>query len=648
MALTEEMIAKLRKIAAESTNDKARIGAKEKLEAEGISLTESKGSPSKANVPTKPKAERKKREPKAKGEPKPKYKVGDVLNHTYMDETYKVKILAVTGWTGDGHRYDIEFLDENLKPLNKFAKSYDDKLSRIPKGKADQPYDCDDLIAKAEQRKAKAKANAIKRASEPKKTQATKNVEAVDRTAERVEKNVEKRVGKGEVSVAEIDKIIAEYETALTRLRALREKATSKMAKGGGVDAEEVEHILMKAKGVKEHHCGCGGSKMANGGSTNDISAIFDRLKKGDKIHVTFGDAIKRSNEATLLVKSKNIVGKGKPYESEKITFDNVANPSGVKYFAYKRKSGFVGFAMGDMAISNVVITMANKMATGGGVGERYFLSEEADVDGYYYIMDSQTNKKAPNSIFERGDMKGWGKIKNKFVKTRRKYEQSLTTHQAIIMIRILNEGQMAKGGKLIGKQANLDRNKNGRIDSEDLRMIRQNKMANGGGVGEKTIVYGKYRNNNTDDSYLFSSESKGLNMLTNHKNIDVISVGQGKYDLFYGWDDDKQKYGTLYFGKWNNGNFGYPYYGKVKYAKGGGVGSRSGINRKYSYFAVDKKDNKIVDAWELVDDVVSLKYYAKQDLIDNDRNPKDFGILSKKYLIAQGIDPFNKSNWKN
>ena len=82
------------------------------------------------------------------------------------------------------------------------------------------------------------------------------------------------------------------------------------------------------------------------------------------------------------------------------------------------------------------------------------------------------------------------------------------------------------------------------------------------------------------------------------------------------------------------------------KMAKGGGVGR--GINKKYAYFAVDKSDKKIVDAWELDSDVETLKYYAKLDLVDNDRNPKDFSILNKKYLILQGIDPFDKSNWKN
>ena len=62
-------------------------------------------------------------------EPTPKHKVGDILMHEDSGKSYKVKILAVTGWTGDGHRYDIEFLDENDKGKGTFAKSYDELLS---------------------------------------------------------------------------------------------------------------------------------------------------------------------------------------------------------------------------------------------------------------------------------------------------------------------------------------------------------------------------------------------------------------------------------------------------------------------------------------------------------------------------------------
>jgi len=41
--------------------------------------------------------------------------------------------------------------------------------------------------------------------------------------------------------------------------------------------------------------------------------------------------------------------------------------------------------------------------------------------------------------------------------------------------------GYMAKGGNLIGKQKNLDVNKNGKLDAEDFKMLRGEKMAKGG-----------------------------------------------------------------------------------------------------------------------------------------------------------------------
>ena len=40
---------------------------------------------------------------------------------------------------------------------------------------------------------------------------------------------------------------------------------------------------------------------------------------------------------------------------------------------------------------------------------------------------------------------------------------------------------QMSKGGKLVGKQKNLDVNKNGKLDAEDFKMLRGKKMAEGG-----------------------------------------------------------------------------------------------------------------------------------------------------------------------
>jgi hypothetical protein len=101
-----------------------------------------------------------------------------------------------------------------------------------------------------------------------------------------------------------------------------------------------------------------------------------------------------------------------------------------------------------------------------------------------------------------------------------------------------------------------------------------------------------------------------------------------------------------------NNGKYAY-----VNLSRGtrketfadGGMMAKGGVhkvNRKYAYFAVNKKTNKIVDGWEIVDDVESLKYYAKMDLEDNDMNPKDYNLLSAKTLKARGIDPYSWDSW--
>jgi ribosomal protein L35AE/L33A len=70
--------------------------------------------------------------------------------------------------------------------------------------------------------------------------------------------------------------------------------------------------------------------------------------------------------------------------------------------------------------------------------------------------------------------------------------------------------------------------------------------------------------------------------------------------------------------------------------------------NKKYAYFAVGKADGKIVEGWEIVYDVQSLKDSAPNDLRDNDYNPKDFRILSKQTIIrTMGINPHDLDNWR-
>ena len=121
------------------------------------------------------------------------------------------------------------------------------------------------------------------------------------------------------------------------------------------------------------------GGMMAKGGKID--SDVFDKLKKGDKIKITRAEGTQRSKDIRLLVKNKTIVGKGKTWESEKITFVNLGNPNGVNYFAYKRANGTISFAIGDLAISDVRIVddgdtaLGSMMAKGGSLnGKDSFL----------------------------------------------------------------------------------------------------------------------------------------------------------------------------------------------------------------------------------------------------------------------------------
>jgi hypothetical protein len=114
-----------------------------------------------------------------------------------------------------------------------------------------------------------------------------------------------------------------------------------------------------------------------------NLSAIFDNLKKGDKVQVAFDNSIKKNNQADLVVKNRTVVGVGKPWEAEKITFINTKNPSGVKYFGYRRKgSGKVSFAIGDMATSNV--SVIKQMATGGRTSQTTSGKPRYTVHIYY------------------------------------------------------------------------------------------------------------------------------------------------------------------------------------------------------------------------------------------------------------------------
>lgn len=75
--------------------------------------------------------------------------------------------------------------------------------------------------------------------------------------------------------------------------------------------------------------------------------------------------------------------------------------------------------------------------------------------------------------------------------------------------------------------------------------------------------------------------------------------------------------------------------------------------NQGYSHFAVSKKSGKIVNGWDYSEyDPSELRQFKKDyfdtDMIDYGFNPKDFRILTYKYLVRNGIDPNDNNNWAN
>lgn len=75
--------------------------------------------------------------------------------------------------------------------------------------------------------------------------------------------------------------------------------------------------------------------------------------------------------------------------------------------------------------------------------------------------------------------------------------------------------------------------------------------------------------------------------------------------------------------------------------------------NQNYSHFAVNKATNKIVNGWDYSEyDPSELRQFKKDyfdvDMIDYGFNPKDYKIVTSKFLLRQGIDPNDNNNWAN
>jgi hypothetical protein len=119
------------------------------------------------------------------------------------------------------------------------------------------------------------------------------------------------------------------------------------------------------------------------------------------------------------------------------------------------------------------------------------------------------------------------------------KYNPIYKTYNSIKGNELLDKSKYAKGGKLVGKQKNLDVNKNGKLDAEDFKMLRGKKMADGGEVGGRG--WGNYEKGKriTNINELKVGESYlSYNKQFNAKNIIRITSGDKtplKRDIVYG-----------------------------------------------------------------------------------------------------------------
>ena len=75
--------------------------------------------------------------------------------------------------------------------------------------------------------------------------------------------------------------------------------------------------------------------------------------------------------------------------------------------------------------------------------------------------------------------------------------------------------------------------------------------------------------------------------------------------------------------------------------------------NQNYTHFAVSKRSGKILNGWDYSEyDPSELRQFKKDyfdiDMQDYGFDPKSYKIVTGKYLLRQGVDPDDNSNWAN
>lgn len=281
---------------------------------------------------------------------------------------------------------------------------------------------------------------------------------------------------------------------------------------GGGYKSSAVAKRLAKEyleKTLKEYKIALEiRSVMANGGEVKwqdarigDSARVKSRNKMGlilkdygRKFHLKFVDGTEKTYDASELefIKDEDEYAKGGMinYVFDIYSFgeDEDIDRKSKKVFKVKASNRSKAYEKAKNKYPNDFVELADSyehggyMAKGGDVEDKFKGKNSKEV---WNNLDSSTKAKVLEYLFlkeKSGDKQYYDSYNylnelsySEWDKLPKNIKKEIENFQ--------DGGSMAKGGKLIGKQKNLDLNKNGRLDAEDFKMLRGEKMAMGAKV---------------------------------------------------------------------------------------------------------------------------------------------------------------------
>ena len=225
------------------------------------------------------------------------------------------------------------------------------------------------------------------------------------------------------------------------------------------------------------------GGMMAKGGEVTEQEAKekLVKLKEDGKLNFSIG------NHGLIFMSLKN--GNKKSYDNYKKAYEHYLESKDVKTQGYDDKEDErLAMEHGKMAKKDLDSTHARrddarfeergKMAKGG---ELEWANEENEKLGKW-LLSNQSGKKiledSKNSKELEKNVRDYAKEHNGVAGLEMDDEDEGLEWVTFddLYKELKSRSKMARGGKLVGKQKNLDVNKNGKLDAEDFKMLRKGK----------------------------------------------------------------------------------------------------------------------------------------------------------------------------